>query len=409
MKLSLSGLTRALKHKDYQHFITGQIVVVFGFWMQNIASSWLIYRLTGSSLLLGTVSLCAMLPALLFSPFAGIIADKFPKKYILYVTITTFMLASFTQGTLILTGKVQVWHIITNAFIIGTVMAVENPARSAFLMELVGREDLQNAIALNASVFNLGRLAGPAIGGLLLPILGEGWLYIANAIAIAWMVYSVSKISVLGLPIPKVEGTKQPVSEGFVFAYKEKAVRYSLLLIGIGSIFVVPVNVLLPIISVEILNGDSRLLGILMASMGIGAFMAALTFAAQSNNQTLLKWLIVGNLSFALGMTGLAFSANTPLTMLSLAVLGCGTTITMSSVNTLIQLITPNEYRGRVTSIFTMMFMGLGVFGASFAGAGGEYFGVKETIFICAAIMCFTTITLLPAVVRNAKNKLTSE
>ncbi len=406
MKFKSTGLTRALSHPDYLHFFLGQIIVTFGFWMQNIASSWLVYRLTGSSLLLGTVSLCATLPSLIASPLAGIIADKYPKKYILYCTMTCFMLASFVQGILILTETVQVWNILVNALIIGTVMAVESPARSAFLFEIVGREDLQNSIALNSSVFNLGRLAGPAIGGALVPIIGEGWLYISNAFAILWMIYSVTKISVIGYPVPKVEGEKNSIKDGFTFSFKQKEIRYSLCYLAFGTMCMFPVSVLLPVVSVEILQGDSRLLGLLMGSMGVGSFISALVYASRSSTKTLLKWLVYACFAFAVGITGFAFSTSVPLTMLFLAILGSGSSISMSSINTLIQLVTPDKYRGKVSSIYSMTFMGLGVVGATFAGTSGEYFGVKETILISSVVMIFSAIIFLPLIIKYAKEKL---
>ncbi len=405
MKLIPSGIRRPLSHPDYRYFATGQIVSVFSFWMQSMIASWLVYSITGSGAMLGLVSFLSMFPALIFSPLGGVLADKFPKKYIIYVTQVMVIITSLVMGILIITDRVEIWHAMVSAFVIGAAMSMESPVRNSYLIELVGKEDLRSAIALNASIFNLGKVAGPALGGLLIPLIGIGPIYLLTAVGFSGISFALYKISVIGAPSKQEDALGHTMLDGFKFAIENKAIRYGLLLVGSVSMLLVPITVLLPRLAVEILSGSSVLLGALSSASGIGAFAAAIILASGLQSR-IVKWVLVGDIFLLIGLIGVSFSRDSTLTLVLLLAVGGGSTLVMASINTLIQLSTPDYYRGRVMSIFSMTLMGVGVFGSIFAGYASDYFGILETFAICATLAVGSSLFLVPKLFKHSrKNK----
>ncbi|MEN3334173.1 MAG: hypothetical protein V7641_3538 [Blastocatellia bacterium] len=247
---------RALKHRNYQLFIGGQLISLTGTWMQSVAQSWLVYRLTGSSILLGLVSFCSQIPVFLLAPIGGAMADRYNRHRILIVTQTAAMLLAFVLAALTLTSSIQVWQIFTLAALLGAVNAFDIPARQAFIVDLVGREDLINAIALNSSMFNGARIVGPAVAGILVSAIGEGWCFFANAVSYLGVIAGLLMMKITKRAAAVRHGSAlAQISEGFRFVARAAPVRALLLLLGLVSLMGMPYAVLMPIFADQILHG----------------------------------------------------------------------------------------------------------------------------------------------------------
>ncbi len=288
----LASTFRALQYRNYRLFFFGQIISLSGTWMQSVAQSWLVYRLTGSVALLGLIGFAAQFPIFLLTAFGGAIADKYNRRSVLIVTQASAMTTAAILAFLTLAGLIEVWHLFVLAVITGIINAFDIPARQSFVADMVGRDDLLNAVALNSSVFNGARIVGPAVAGILVAAVGEGWCFFVNA---------ASYIAVLGGLLamriaPKITRTKEgsaleKIKEGFVFVARTKPIRSLMLLLGLVSLMGMPYAVLMPIFADEILHGGVRGLGILMGASGAGALVAALTLAAKKNLKGLGRWV----------------------------------------------------------------------------------------------------------------------
>jgi MFS family permease len=379
---------RALRHRNFQLFFSGQLISLVGTWMQNIAQSWLVYRLTGSSLLLGAVGFAAQIPVFLIAPLGGTTADRHNRHRVVIGTQVSSMLLAFILAGLTLTKTVQVWHIFVLASLLGVVNAFDIPARQSFLVDMVGKDDLMNAIALNSSMFNGARIVGPAIAGVLVAGIGEGWCFFANA---------VSYIAVIiGLLLMRVETPRkfaaagsqlQHMLEGFQFVKRTGPIRTLLLLLGLVSLVAMPYSVLMPVFADRILKGGARGLGILMGATGVGALLGALTLASRSGLQGLGKWIAISCGGFGVSLILFSFSRNFWLSTALLVPVGFCMMLEMSSSNTLIQAMVPDELRGRVMAVYSMMFMGMAPFGALMAGALADRVGAAVTVAL-GAIAC---------------------
>jgi MFS family permease len=379
---------RALRHRNFQLFFSGQLISLIGTWMQNIAQSWLVYRLTGSSLLLGAVGFAGQIPVFLIAPLGGTTADRHNRHRVVIGTQVASMLLAFALAALTLSGKVHVWHIFVLAALLGVVNSFDIPGRQAFLVDMVGKEDLMNAIALNSSMFNGARIVGPAIAGILVAGIGEGWCFFANA---------VSYIAVIaGLLMMRVEAPRKLASggsqlrhilEGFQFVRRTAPIRTLLLLLGLVSLVAMPYTVLMPVFADRILHGGARGLGILMGATGVGALLGALTLASRSGLSGLGRWIALSCGGFGIFLILFSFSRHFWLSTFLLVPVGFCMMLEMSSSNTLIQAMVPDELRGRVMAVYSMMFMGMAPFGALFAGALADRIGAAITVAL-GAIAC---------------------
>ena len=379
---------RALRHRNFQLFFSGQLISLIGTWMQNIAQSWLVYRLTGSSLLLGAVGFAGQIPVFLIAPLGGATADRHNRHRVVIGTQIASMLLAFVLAVLTLSGKVHVWHIFVLAALLGVVNSFDIPGRQAFLVDMVGKEDLMNAIALNSSMFNGARIVGPAIAGILVAGIGEGWCFFANA---------VSYIAVIaGLLMMRVEAPRKLASrgshlrhimEGFQFVKRTGPIRTLLLLLGLVSLVAMPYTVLMPVFADRILHGGARGLGILMGATGVGALLGALTLASRSGLSGLGRWIALSCGGFGIFLILFSFSRYFWLSTFLLVPVGFCMMLEMSSSNTLIQAMVPDELRGRVMAVYSMMFMGMAPFGALFAGALADRIGAAITVAL-GAIAC---------------------
>jgi MFS family permease len=381
--LRLPDMIRALRHRNFQLFFSGQLISLIGTWMDNIAEGWLVYRLTHSAFLLGIASFAGQVPVFLLAPLGGIIADRFDRRKVVIVTQTASMLIAGTLAGLTLARKITVWEVIVLAACMGSVNAVDIPTRQAFLVQMVGREDLMNAIALNSSMFNAARVVGPSIAGLLVAWKGEGWCFAAN---------SASYIAVIaGLIAMRIEAPAREVhvgsaldhiAEGFRFVRNTAPIKAILLLIALVSLVATPYTVLMPIFAARILHGNARTLGVLMGATGVGAVIGALLLAARRGVRGLGRWVATASGGFGVFLILFAFSRSYLISVALLVPVGFCVMVQMASSNTLIQSMVPDRLRGRVMSIYSMMFMGMAPIGALLAGGIAARISAPWTVAI---------------------------
>ncbi|MCU1296326.1 MAG: major facilitator superfamily transporter [Acidobacteriaceae bacterium] len=377
----LSNTLRALRHRNFQLFFGGQLISLIGTWMQNVAQAWLVYRLTGSSLLLGSVGFASQIPVFLFAPIGGIVADHFNRHRVVIATQTTSMVLALILAALTLTGRVQVWHVFVLASLMGIVNAFDIPARQSFLVDMVGKEDLMNAIALNSSMFNGARIIGPAVAGVLVASIGEGWCFFVNGVS---YIAVITGLLLMKLP-PRtyqrpVGSPLEHIIEGFRFVRRTAPIRAILLLLGLISLVAMPYTVLMPVFADRILHGGARGLGILMGATGIGALLAALTLATRRGVYGLGRWVAFSCAGFGALLLLFSFSRNFWLSTALLLPVGFCMMLETSSSNTLIQAMVPDHLRGRVMAVYSMMFMGMAPFGALLGGALADRIGAPLTV-----------------------------
>lgn len=374
---------RGLSHRNFQLFFSGQLISLVGTWMQNVAQAWLVYRLTGSSLLLGTVGFAGQIPIFLLAPVGGIVADRWKRHRVVICTQTASMIIAFILAGLTLTNRITVWEIIVLAALLGAVNAFDIPARQSFLIEMVGREDLMNAIALNSSIFNGARVIGPAIAGILVASIGEGWCFFVNAVSYIAVIVGLLLMKLAPFTREQIDASPlEHIIEGFRFVRNTRPIFTILLLIGLVSFLAMPYSVLMPIFADRILHGGARALGILMGATGIGATLGALTLALRTGLRGLGRWVAIACGSF--GVSLILFSASRwfVLSVVLLVPVGYSMMLQMACSNTLIQAMAPDRLRGRVMSAYSMMFMGMAPLGALFSGAVADRLGASLTVAI---------------------------
>jgi MFS family permease len=373
---------RALRHRNFQLFFSGQLISLIGTWMQNIAQAWLVYRLTGSALLLGSVGFAGQIPVFLFAPIGGIAADRLNRRTIVIATQTASMLLAFILAGLTLYNVVQVWQIFVLAALLGVVNAFDIPGRQSFLVDMVGKEDLMNAIALNSSMFNGARVIGPAIAGILVAKIGEGWCFFANGVSYIAVIIGLLLMRVLSPPRAFGASPLEHMMEGFRFVNRTAPIRALLLLLGVVSLVGMPYVVLMPIFADQILHGGARGLGILMGATGVGALLGALTLAFRQGVKGLGRWVAWCCAGFGLSLIVFALSRNFWLSVILLLPVGYTMMLQMACSNTLIQVMVPDALRGRVMAVYSMMFMGMAPIGALLGGAIAERLGAPVTVAI---------------------------
>ena len=381
----LPATLRALKHRNFQLFFSGQLISLVGTWMQSVAQSWLVYRMTGSSLLLGVVGFASQFPVFIVAPLGGIVADRMNRHRVVIGTqIASMVLAGILAG-LTLSGRVQVWHIFVLAGLLGVVNAFDIPGRQAFLVDMVGKEDLMNAIALNSSMFNGARIIGPAIAGILVAKIGEGWCFFANAVSYIAVIVGLVMMRVQARALSTAAGSPLAhILQGFRWVRETGPIRALLLLLGLVSLVAMPYTVLMPVFADKVLHGGARGLGILMGATGVGALLGALTLASRTGVRGLGRWVAYSCGGFGVSLILFAFSRNFWLSVALLLPVGFCMMLQMSSSNTLIQAMVPDELRGRVMALYSMMFMGMAPFGALLGGAIADRLGAPVTVAVGA-------------------------
>ena len=356
--------------------------------MQSIAESWLVYRLTGSALLLGATGFASQIPVFLVAPLGGIVADRFNRQRIVIGTQISSMILALILALLTLTGVIRVWHVFVLAALLGVVNAFDIPARQSFLVDMVGKEDLMNAIALNSTMFNGARVIGPAIAGILVARIGEGWCFLVNGLSYIAVIAGLLMMRVdRPTSLAKHGPALAHLIEGYRFARHTAPIRSILLLLGLVSLVAMPYTVLMPVFADQILHGGARGLGILMGATGVGALLGALTLATRSGVLGLGRWVAFTCGGFGFSLVLFAFSRSFWLSVALLLPVGFCMMLGMASSNTLIQAMTPDHLRGRVMAMYTMMFMGMAPFGSLFAGGIAEHLGAPFTVSV-GAVAC---------------------
>ena len=374
-------MLRSLRHRNFRLFFTGQLISLIGTWMQNIAQSWLVYQLTGSAALLGLIGFANQIPVFLVAPIGGAVADRYKRQYVVICTQTASMVLAFILGWLTLAGKVKVWEIGVLAASLGLVNAFDIPARQSFIVEMVGKDDLPNAIALNSSMFNGARIIGPAIAGVLVASIGEGWCFMANAISYIAVIVGLFLMRVPNNAQKPVGSAIERIREGFHYVGRTLPIRNILLLLGVVSLLAMPYAVLMPIFADRILHGGAKGLGILMGAAGVGACAGALTLAARSGIRGLSRWVQFSTAGFGVFLALFSISRFFWLSVLLLVPIGYAMMVQMASSNTLIQTFSPDYIRGRVMSVYSMMFMGMAPLGSLLAGSLAHRLGVQQVVF----------------------------
>ena len=378
---------RALRHRNFQLFFSGQLISLIGTWMQTVAQSWLVYRMTGSSLLLGAVGFASQIPVFLFAPLGGIVADNRDRQKVVIATQTASMILAFILAALTLTNRVQVWHIFVLASLLGVVNAFDIPGRQAFLVDMVGREDLMNAIALNSSMFNGARIVGPAVAGILVASIGEGWCFFANAVSYIAVIIGLMMMRVATQPAPRPGTPLENILEGFRFVRHTAPIRALLLLLSLVSVVGMPYAVLMPIFADQILHGGARGLGLLMGATGVGALLGALSLAARTGVSGLGRWVALASGSFGVSLILFSVSRNFWLSAALLLPVGYSMMTQMAASNTLIQAMVPDHLRGRVMAVYSMGFMGMAPIGALLAGVAADRLGAPLTVAL-GGVVC---------------------
>ena len=379
-------IVRSLKHRNFQLFFSGQLISLVGTWMQTIAQSWLVYRMTRSSLLLGFVGFAGQVPVFLFAPLGGLVADRLNRRKIVIATQTASMILAFILAFLTLTKRVSVWEVIVLASSMGIVNAFDIPTRQSFLVEMVGREDLMNAIALNSSMFNGARIIGPAIAGILVASIGEGWCFFANAVSYIAVIVGLFLMRISPRQAEsEIASAFEHIAEGFRFVRNTAPIRAVLLLLGLVSVLAMPYSVLMPIFAAQILHGNARTLGVLMGATGIGALGGGLALASRTQVHGLGKWLWIACASFGTFLILFSLSRWYVLSVLLLVPVGFSMMTQMTSSNTLIQAMVPDRFRGRTMAVYSMMFMGMAPVGALLSGAVADRIGAPWTVALGGA------------------------
>lgn len=367
--MQIPGPLRSLRHRNYRLFFSGQLISLIGTWMQTVAESWLVYRLSHSSLLLGVTAFASQIPVFAFALFGGVVADNRDRRRVLIATQSSAMLLAFALALLTLSGKVTVHWVIWIAALLGLVNAIDIPTRQAFIVDMVAREDLMNAIALNSSMFNGARVIGPAVAGILVAAIGEGWCFFANG---------ASYIAVIiGLMLMRTEWRQrsagqlsavEQIKEGFAFVRSARPIVALLVLLGVVSLFGMSYSVLMPVFANDILHKGPKCLGTLMGFSGIGALCGAITLLLKKQLSGLGKWVAMACAGFGISIMAFSQSRNFVLSCATLVCAGFCMMVQMSSSNTLIQSMVPDLLRGRVMALYSMMFMGMAPLGSLLSG-----------------------------------------
>jgi len=375
---------RALYSRNYRLFFGGQGISLIGTWMQQIAMSWLVYRLTNSVFLLGLIGFSSQISSLFFSPFAGVLSDRWNRHHILVATQSLAMIQAFILAFLTLMGVVAVHHLIILSIFLGLVNAFDMPTRQAFVVEMVEkRADLGNAIALNSFLFNGARLVGPSIAGILISILGEGLCFLLNGVSFLAVIIALLAMKMT----PNKEDSEktrvlQGLKEGFIYAFGFPPIRSILFFLGWISLVGTANTTLMPVFARDILRGDSKTYGFLMAAIGVGAIIGAIFLASRKNVLGLGRIITIASGIFGIGLISFSLSHTLWISFFLLLLTGFGMMVHMASSNTILQTIVDDDKRGRVMSLYAMAFMGMAPLGSLVGGSLAGWIGAPTTLIL---------------------------
>jgi MFS family permease len=403
-----SVIFRSLQYRNYRLFFSGQGISLIGTWMQRIAMPWLVYDMTGSALLLGVVSFTGQIPTFLLAPVAGVLTDRWSRYRVLLVTQIISMIQASVLAWLCLSGLIQIWHILGLSIVLGCINAFDVPARQSFVIDMVGKkEDLGNAIALNSLMFNIARLIGPSVAGILLAITSEGVCFLINAISYIFVVIS---LLMMQLDISEVRKKKSEIlkelKEGLNYTFGFAPIKHLLLLLGLVSLSGMSYSVLMPVFARDVLHGDSHTYGFMMGAAGFGALMGALSLASRKNVLKLGRLVPVAAILFGSGLILLSYSRYFSISLIIMVLVGMGLMLHTAASNTILQTITEDDKRGRVMSFYTMAVMGTAPFGSLIAGGLAKVIGAPGTVLVAgispiiAALFFLKKLPELKSIVR---------
>ena len=389
--MNIKNTFRSLQYRNYLLFFSGQSISLIGTWTQRIATLWLVYRMTGSPLLLGVVGFAGQLPTFLMSPYAGVITDRIDRYKVLLSTQVLAMIQAFILCILFFMHRIEVWQIITLGIVLGLINAFDVPARQSLVIKMVdNKQDLGNAIALNSSMVNAARLIGPSIAGVLIVYFGEGYCFLINGISYLFVITTLLFIKIKpNVKLPDGKNIIQEFREGFYYTFSNITIRTLILLLALVSLVGMPYTILMPVFAGKILHGSSHTFGFLMAATGIGALVGSLYMASRKTVAGLEKLIPASTIIFGCGIIVFALSRNFYFSLFILLFTGLGMIFQMAASNTIIQTIVDERKRGRVMSFYTMAFMGTAPFGSILAGWSANLIGAPDTLviggFLCIA------------------------
>jgi MFS family permease len=387
---------RAMQHRNFQLFIGGQLVSLIGTWMQSTAQLWLVYKMTGSAALLGVFGFANQVPILFLASIGGYVGDRYNRHHGVIVTQLVSMLLAFALAALTFAQAITVWEIIVIAFLVGVVNAFDVPIRQAFLVQMVVREDLPNAIALNSSIFNGARVVGPAIAGFALAWKGPAWCFLFNGLSFLAVLAALLAMRIQKIVVKSPEGSPfQNFIQGFRFAMSDVPVRSALLLLSLLSLLGLQYSVFLPIFASDVLHRGAKGFGLLMSAAGVGAVLGALYFAGRTSYKGLARWIAGTALTAG---TGLILFSQSHVFWISAGVLlfvGFAATVQMAATNTIVQSRVPDELRGRVMAVYATMFMGVQPIGSLIAGGVAKHIGAPSTLAVFGVLVLIGSLVFL--------------
>ncbi len=390
----LKNLFVSFRSRNYRYYFAGQSFSLVGSWMQSVAMSWLVYRLTGSVFLLGLVGFANQIPSFFLSPLAGVITDKYNRRNIMIWTQVMFMLQALLFAVLTLTELIQVWHIIALSLLFGFITVFDTPARQSLVVDLAeSRENMGNVIALNSALFNGARLVGPGIAGMIIAYTGEGICFLINAASFLVIIFALTQVVVKHEnKVSSGSNMWADLKEGFHYTFGSGPVKLLILEISVFSLMGLPIFILLPAYAREVLAGDSRTLGFLMSAAGVGALLAALFLASRSGVKGLSGIISVNLFFFAFGILGMGLGSSHWNAYIMMFFCGMGMVASLAGMNTLIQYLISDEMRGRVMSFYAIALMGMTPVGSFLSGTSASTIGLKYTLLIGGAVCLVTGI-----------------
>jgi MFS family permease len=397
-----------MQHRNFQLFIGGQLVSLIGTWMQTTAQLWLVYKMTGSAALLGVFGFANQVPILFLASIGGYVGDRYNRHYGVIATQAVSMLLAFALAALTFAEAIKAWELILIAFLVGIVNAFDVPIRQAFLVQMVVREDLPNAIALNSSIFNGARVVGPAVAGFALAWKGPAWCFLLNGISFLAVLAALLAMRIPKIAVKPPEGSPfQNFIQGFQFAMSDMPVRSALLLLSLLSLLGLQYSVFLPIFASQVLHRGAKGFGLLMSTAGIGAVLGALYFAGRTSYKGLARW--IAGASLACGVCLMLFSQSKVFWFSAavLLIVGFAATVQMAATNTIVQSRVPDELRGRVMAVYATSFMGVQPIGSLIAGGVAKHIGAPNTLTVFGALVLVGSLVFLFRVVLRLRSQAT--
>jgi MFS family permease len=403
----LSHAWRALRHRNFRLFFGGQSISLIGTWMTRVATSWLVYRLTKSAILLGTVGFAGQIPTFLLAPIAGVIVDRIDRRKVLVWTQTLAMVQSLLLAWLTLSNRVTIGEILALSAFQGVINAFDMPGRQSFMIRMVeNRSDLSNAIAINSSMVNVARLIGPSLAGIVIAATNEGWCFFIDGVSYIAVIASLLMMRIK--PDPQHQGATmiEQMRQGWVYVADSLPIRNILLLFALLSLMGWPFMVLMPIFAAQVLHGGPHTLGFLMGAVGVGSLISALSLVLRRSVRGLTKVIPIAAVVFGIGLIAFGLSKGIWLSLVMMLVTGFGMMQGLTSSNTILQTLVDEKMRGRVMSYYTMAFVGMAPFGSLLAGAMAHAIGAPRTVIV-SGVACIAGgllfWTQLPAIRRDMR------